>query len=129
MKHRRSIGLGSLLLVLLFAATILGLGIISAGASAATGKHLSIKNMAFSPRTITVTAGTRVTWKNADGTVHNVTSANSIKTTARITGMFSSGSLSNGQSFSFKFKKKGTFFYECTIHASMTAMHGKVIVK
>jgi plastocyanin len=43
--------------------------------------------------------------------------------------MFGSGSLSKGQSFSFTYKKKGTFFYECTIHASMASMHGKVIVK
>jgi plastocyanin len=43
--------------------------------------------------------------------------------------MFSSASLRKGRSFSFAFKKKGTYFYECTIHAAMASMHGKVIVK
>jgi len=76
-----------------------------------------------------VNAGTKVTWKNADGVVHNVTSASSMKTTASVTGLFASASLGNGQSFSFTFKKKGTFYYVCTIHASMASMHGKVIVK
>ena len=132
MRHARRIGLASLLLVLLallVTAVVAGVGTTPASAAGTKVKHVSIKNFAFAPRTITVKAGTKVTWKNADSAVHQVASADSIKTTARITGMFSSGLLSKGRSFSFTYKKKGTFFYECTIHASMASMHGKVIVK
>ena len=34
-----------------------------------------------------------------------------------------------GKSWSYTFKKKGTFFYLCTFHAGMASMHGKVVVK
>ena len=129
MRHGRFIGFGSLLLVLLVAAAVVGAGLLSAGAADAAVKRVSIKNMAFTPRTITVKAGAKVKWKNADGVVHNVTSTDSMKTTAKVTGLFASASLSNGQSFSFTFRKKGTYYYECTIHASTASMHGKVIVK
>ena len=69
-----------------------------------------------------------MTWTNKDGVVHTVTSANSITTSAKVTKTFNR-SLSPGQSFSYTFKKAGTFFYECTIHYYMPSMHGKVIVK
>jgi len=118
-----------MLAVLLVAAAVVGAGLLPADAAGAAVKRVSIRNMAFTPQTITVNAGTKVTWKNADGVVHNVTSASSMKTTASVTGLFASASLGNGQSFSFTFKKKGTFYYVCTIHASMASMHGKVIVK
>ena len=52
-----------------------------------------------------------------------------MSTSATVTGLFASPTLSPGASFSYTFKKKGTFFYECTIHASMASMHGKVVVK
>ena len=129
MRHVRRIGPASLLLVLLIAAVEAGAGTMPAAAAGTKVKHVTIENFAFTPRTITVKAGTKVTWKNADSAAHRVASTDSIKTTANVTGMFSSSSLSKGRSFSFTFKKKGTFFYECTIHASMASMHGKVIVK
>jgi len=129
MTHAKRLGLASLLLVLLVTAVVVGAGSTPAGAARTKVKRVSIKDFAFTPQTITVKAGTKVTWKNADSVVHNVTSTNSMETTAKVTRMFGSGSLSKGQSFSFTYRKKGTFFYECTIHASMASMHGKVIVK
>ena len=128
MRHARRIGLASLLLVLLVTAVVAGAGTTPASAAPKV-KHVTIKNFAFTPQTITVKAGTKVTWKNADGVVHQLASTDSMKTTASVTGMFGSGSLSKGRSFSFTYKKKGTFFFECIIHASMASMHGKVIVK
>jgi plastocyanin len=73
---------------------------------------VTIQNFSFMPRTIVIKAGT-----------------NSIKATASITGMLSSGQLSKGQILSFTYQKKGTFCHECTIHAAVASMHGKVIVK
>ena len=75
-----------------------------------------IQGMAFSPSTITVAAGTTVTWTNKDAVTHNVTSN---------PALFSSGGMGNGATYSFTFANTGTFNYSCTIHPSMT---GTVIV-
>jgi plastocyanin len=75
-----------------------------------------IQGMAFSPSTITVTAGTAVTWTNKDAVTHNVTSN---------PALFSSGGMGNGATYSFTFANKGTFNYSCTIHPSMI---GTVVV-
>ena len=71
-----------------------------------------IQGMAFSPSTITVTAGTTITWTNKDATTHNVTS--------NTAGLFSSGSISTNGTYSHLFSTAGTFQYKCTIHPSMT---------
>ena len=71
-----------------------------------------IVDMAFVPNTITVAAGTTITWTNKDGTSHNVTSN---------TGLFSSGSLANGRTFTFTFATAGTYSYYCSIHPAMVA--------
>jgi plastocyanin len=123
--------LASLLLALLVTAFVTGVVttlIAPATASGTVVKAVAIKNFAFSPRTITVKVGTRVKWTNRDTAIHRLASATSIKTSAKLTAMFRSGSLSKGQSFSFTFKKKGTFFYLCIPHRSMASMHGKVVV-
>jgi len=75
-----------------------------------------IQGMAFSPATITVTAGTTITWTNKNAVTHNVTSN---------PALFSSGAMGNGATYSFTFTDKGTFSYSCTIHPSMT---GTVVV-
>lgn len=127
MRQARSARLASLLLVLLITAVMAG-GVVGS-ADAITVKHVAIQNFSFLPRTITIKAGTKVVWKNADTAVHRLASTNSIKTTAAVTRLFHSGRMAKGSAFSFTFKKRGTFFYECTIHASMPSMHGRVIVK
>ena len=52
-----------------------------------------------------------------------------MSTSATRTGLFDSGTLNPGQTFSFTFAKPGTYFYECTIHFAMPSMHAKVVVK
>jgi plastocyanin len=71
-----------------------------------------IQGMAFSPSTITITAGTTVTWTNKDGVAHTVTST---------TGLFDSGSISTNETYSHLFSTAGTFPYLCTVHPTMTA--------
>jgi len=88
-----------------------------APAPAASGNAVSISNFAFSPASITVPAGTKVTWTNNDSAPHTVTSN---------TDAFESGSLSRGGTFSFTFAQKGTYEYHCSPHPSM---NGKVIVE
>lgn len=94
-----------------------------------TGSNVSIVNLAFTPKTLTVSPGTTVTWTNNDSTPHNVVSAVSISLNSATTSTFASSTLSQGQTFSFTFTKKGVYFYECTIHKTLAAMHAEVIVK
>jgi plastocyanin len=71
-----------------------------------------IQGTAFNPSTITVAAGTTITWTNKDAITHTVTSDKSL---------FDSGSLGPNDVFSHTVATAGTFSYHCKIHASMTA--------
>lgn len=73
--------------------------------------------MAFTPATITVTAGATVTWMNNDNMTHTVTGDDN---------SFDSGGIGTGSSFTKTFLTVGTFPYHCSIHPSMT---GTVMVK
>ena len=90
---------------------------------------VSIADFAFSPQTLTVPAGTTVTWTNNDGAPHTVTSTDAPSTSAQTTGVFDSGNLGSGQTFSFTFEKAGTYYYDCTLHAAQASMHGTVVVQ
>lgn len=81
-------------------------------AAASGGNSVSVANFSFSPASVTVKVGTKVTWKNNDSVTHTVTADQ---------GAFDSGDLPPGQSFSFTFTKAGTYSYHCNIHPSMTA--------
>jgi plastocyanin len=75
-----------------------------------------IQGNEFTPATITITTGTKITWTNKDVTPHTVTSD---------TKLFDSGSMSNNGTYSFTFTTTGTFQYYCVFHTSMVA---KVVV-
>lgn len=74
--------------------------------------QVTIANFAFSPATLTISPGTTVTWINNDSVAHTSTSD---------TGVWDSGSLATGKSFSFTFNGAGTFPYHCSIHPFMKA--------
>jgi plastocyanin len=76
-----------------------------------------IQGMAFVPSTITVSAGTTITWTNKDGMTHTVTSD---------AALFDSGNIGSGGTYSHNFATAGTYKYHCSIHP--TTMLGKVIV-
>jgi plastocyanin len=78
-----------------------------------TSNDISIQNMNFSPASLTVPAGSTVTWTNNDGFAHTVTSK---------TNAFDSGSIANGKTFSFTFSTAGKYDYYCSIHTSMTGL-------
>lgn len=99
------------------------------GSGGGSGSSVSIANYAFSPATLSVKAGTTVTWTNNDSAQHNVVSTDGPGTDAATTSTFASANLSQGRSFSHSFSKVGTYYYECTIHAAMASMHAKVVVK
>src|SRR6202035_724619 len=71
---------------------------------------VSIKNFAFLPASLTVAAGTTVTWTNNDKTAHTSTSN---------TGLWDSKHIAPGKSFSHTFAAAGTFPYHCAIHPGM----------
>jgi len=74
-------------------------------------------NNAFSPGSVSIHKGGKVTWKWTQGGVpHNVTPAKG--------GAGSATSSKKGFTYSKTFSKAGTFKYVCTIHSSM-----KVTVK
>jgi amicyanin len=85
-------------------------------ARAAT-QTVTISDFAFSPATVTITAGDTITWTNTDPVVHTATSA---------TGAFDSGDIAQGDSFSVTFTTPGTYDYFCTPHPTMT---GRIIVE
>jgi plastocyanin len=95
--------------VSLLLATLPGAG---AGAGEAQSNSVVMKNFDFSPMSLTIKAGSSVTWKNLDGEPHTVTS---------VDGMFRSGALDQNDTFTFKFDKPGTYKYLCSIHPRMMA--------
>jgi len=84
--------------------------------ASASSNSVEIKSFAFNPATITVPAGTTVTWTNQDAAPHTATAVDK---------SFDTGRLDQGQSGTFTFDKPGTYTYTCTFHPSMK---GTVIV-
>lgn len=72
---------------------------------------VKIISFSFNPSSLSVHTGTRATFTNQDSTTHTVTADG---------GLFNSGNLGTGQSFSFTFMGRGSFAYHCRIHPSMT---------
>ena len=72
---------------------------------------VSAMNFAFSPSSLAVRAGTRVTFTNHDMVTHTFT-ANG--------GLFNSGNVSSGRSYVFTFSTAGSYPYHCQIHPYMT---------
>jgi plastocyanin len=92
------------------------------GAAAGGVTKVSMHNIQFSPKTLTVKKGTTVEWVNDDSVSHDVT---------KQTGpgpQFSSGSgnLGGGDTYKVTFNTAGTIKYECTVHPGMT---GTIVVK
>jgi plastocyanin len=67
---------------------------------------------AYHPADITVYAGTTVRWTNSDPVTHTVTSD--------IPGIFDSGDMGQGQTWSFTFDTPGDYGYYCIPHPFMT---------
>lgn len=83
-------------------------------AHAATSYRVVMSGYAFSPRSLTITAGDTVTWVNQDQAPHDV------KTTSGPESIHSP-LLSKGGSWSHTFSTPGTYGYVCTVHPGMSA--------
>ena len=75
------------------------------------------KDFMFAPTSLTVAAGSTVTWTNNDDEPHTVVSDS---------GLFRSAALDTNESFSFRFAQSGTYHYACSIHPRMV---GTIIVR
>jgi plastocyanin len=78
---------------------------------------VKIDNFSFTPATLTVKAGTQITWTNGDDIPHTVVSDSQV---------FKSKVLDTDEKFTFTASKPGTYSYFCSIHPKMT---GKVVVE
>ena len=83
----------------------------------AQGQAVSIEDFAFTPPNGTITAGGVVTWTNAGGQQHTVTSDAG--------GTLDSGPIGPGEAFGYVFDTPGTYTYHCAFH---TAMKGTITV-
>jgi plastocyanin len=86
-------------------------------AVSAVPNQVVIENFSFVPATLTVKAGTRVTWVNRDDVPHTATDTDK---------RFNSKALDTDEQFSFTFSQPGTYNYYCALHPKMTA---QIIVK
>ncbi len=88
-------------------------------ASQASGKTVTLRNIAFAPKSLTISRGSTVTfaWRD-DGTAHKVVS----KGTKR----FRSIAVRETGSQSRKFTAAGTYRYVCTLHPGMS---GRITVR
>ncbi|MBO1414221.1 cupredoxin family copper-binding protein [Streptomyces sp. FH025] len=87
----------------------------SQSSAPATADTVTIKNFAFSPATLTVKVGTKVTWTNTDPDAHTVTSKQGSN------GPLQSAALATNDTYSYTFTAAGTYPYYCAIHPFMTA--------
>jgi plastocyanin len=100
-------------------AVLAGAGRLKAddGKSAGPAADVKIDNFSFTPQTITVAAGTTITWTNRDDIPHTVVSNE---------GIFKSKVRDTDEKYSYTFTKAGTYGYFCSIHPKMT---GTVVVQ
>jgi plastocyanin len=70
-----------------------------------------IHNYMFMPMCLKIMPGTTVTWMNMDSVDHTATDS----------GVFNTGDLGTGKTYSFTFKTAGQFNYICSIHNFMKA--------
>jgi plastocyanin len=88
------------------------------GAAAQAGGEARIVDFDFAPRTLTVDAGTTVTWTNTGQRPHTASDRG---------GTFDTRPVSPGASAKVTFSTPGTYFYFCRINPAK--MNGTVIVK
>jgi plastocyanin len=103
--------------LLAFLGSGVGVAAEPSAAAAPQDSSVAIHNFMFSPMSLTVAVGTRVSWKNFDGEPHTIRS---------IDDTFRSGALDQNDTFSYTFDKPGTYRYACSIHPQMVA---SIVVK
>lgn len=83
----------------------------------APADQVNVQGFAFAPGTVTVAAGSTVTWVNKDPAAHTVTADGDA---------FGSDVLDPGNRFAAKLAKPGRYSYHCAIHPTMK---GTIVVR
>lgn len=91
-------------------------GGVASSVAIVTGAE-TLGNRAYSPDTLSVAAGSTVTWTNTDAIAHTSTSDGNA---------WNSQTILPGGKFSFTFQNAGTYSYHCSIHPGMV---GTVVVQ
>lgn len=100
--------------VLVLSALLGLLFVVPGGQASAATYRVTMSGYAYSPATLTIPAGSTVTWTNQDTAPHDV------RTTSGPAALHSP-MLDKGGSWSFTFATPGTYAYYCTVHPNMTA--------
>ncbi len=82
----------------------------------------------FEPARLTVQVGDTVTWTMGPGDPHTVTSGTYNASGVHPDGLFDSGQLRPGETFSVTFVEPGEVRYVCAIHAD-SGMTGRIVVE
>ena len=98
--------------------SVLAGGVLLAQAQSPKATAVSIDNFTFNPPTLTVKAGTKVTWTNKDDIPHGIAATGN--------GFARSQALDTDDAYSFTFTTPGTYQYFCYIHPHMT---GTIVVQ
>jgi plastocyanin len=85
-------------------------GALAAERVAAPSYTVTIEGVAFSPQTLVVPRGARITWINKDPFPHTVTASDKA---------FDSRSLDAGASWTYIARSVGAHEYTCTLHPTM----------
>ncbi len=100
----------------------------AATTSASAGVEVNIALQSFEPTTLTVKAGTVVTWRNSAAITRTVTSgtyqtdpATGLRTSESPDGKFDLNVAKVGDVVSYRFEAPGTYPYYCSIHKGMNA--------
>jgi plastocyanin len=88
----------------------------SAASAGSTTAEVSVVDLDYEPRSISVDTGTTIRWVNNGDLPHTVTAGNEV---------FDSGIMASGAMIEWTSSEPGTFEYFCTLHPSMV---GTVIV-
>ena len=111
---------GELVAAALGAATavMIAMAVLPSWAQDAPTSAVSIDNFTFTPQTLTVKAGTTVTWNNKDDIPHGIASDDN--------AFRRSKALDTDDKFAFTFTAPGTYKYFCYVHPYMT---GTIVVQ
>ncbi len=95
---------------------VLAGGVLLADAQNQTSA-IAIDNFTFNPQTVTVKAGTTITWTNKDDIPHAI---------AAVGKQFKSKVMDTDNTYSFTFTTPGSYAYFCSLHPHMT---GTIVVE
>lgn len=86
-------------------------GADNSGGANVRSQTVKMVDYTFSPETVTIASGGKITWVNEDQAPHDATADDE---------SFATGTIESGKLKSETFKEPGTYTYICTIHPQMT---------